>query len=67
MMKSAIIASFAAAAERKPATAAIHGLRVAVTLLPAGEEIGRGTYRQSPGVCHLLDVGARGEGLVADR
>ena len=64
MMKSAIIATSQPPPSAKPATAAIHGLRVRGDLLPAGEEIGRIHVGEALRL-HLLDVGAGGERLFA--
>ena len=64
MMKSAIIATSQPPPSAKPATAAIHGLRVARDLFPTGEEV-RCVHSREALCLHLLDVGTGGEGLFA--
>ena len=64
MMKSAIIATSQPPPSAKPATAAIHGLRVAVTCSQPAKKLAAVHVGEALRL-HLLDVGARGEGLFA--
>ena len=61
-MKSAIIATSQPPPSAKPATAAIHGLRVAVTFSQPAKKSGRIHVGEALAL-HLLDVGAGGEGF----
>ena len=62
MMKSAIIATSHPPPNAKPATAAIHGLRVAVTCSHPAKKLEPIHVGEALGL-HFLDVGARGERL----